>query len=200
VTAEDSLVAIRTCHDGVEAQVLRGLLEDHEIRVFIQGENHRAQLGIMGPYIELKLMVPASQAELALEVLRDAESEIGRLSPATDDASEGQLSFAEGEGALSTSFEPTAETLPATDAPSREAPFTDRRRAAVAVLLAVTLTFGTGHMYARAWRRGFTLAALEIAALALLGASPELGASLFLLTIVYDAIGGSLAARAPQNV
>ena len=54
-----SLVPLVTCGSAEEAATLRALLEAHEIPCLVQGEHHRALLGMLGPYVEVRLLVPA---------------------------------------------------------------------------------------------------------------------------------------------
>ena len=72
-----------------------------------------------------------------------------------------------------------------------------RRDTRIAVVLALVLTFGTAHMFTRAWKRGFGLAAAEIAGFALLfqGAQGELGALVVVGCMVLDAIGAVFRVR-----
>jgi len=54
-----SLVPLTTCESAEEAATLRALLEAHGIPCVVQGEHHRALLGMLGPYVEVRLLVPA---------------------------------------------------------------------------------------------------------------------------------------------
>gem|GEM_PF-5808982 len=67
--APDDLVFLVGAGDLNEAAILRGYLEHHGIYVYVQGEEHRSMLGMLGAYVELRLMVPAASVEDAKEVL-----------------------------------------------------------------------------------------------------------------------------------
>jgi hypothetical protein len=68
-----SLVLLRICSGVVEANLLRSVLEAHEIPCVIQGENHRSLLGVMGAYIDLRLLVPSELLDEAARLLDDFE-------------------------------------------------------------------------------------------------------------------------------
>jgi hypothetical protein len=74
------LVLLQTVGDNQEASVLRTLLDAHGIRCVIQGEQHRAMLGMLGSYIELRVLVEAEDLDRARRVLSEAE-EAGPLAP-----------------------------------------------------------------------------------------------------------------------
>jgi hypothetical protein len=48
------LVLLTTCSDAVEPMSIRAMLEAEGIEVFVQGEHHRAQLGFLGSYVDLR--------------------------------------------------------------------------------------------------------------------------------------------------
>jgi hypothetical protein len=54
-----SLVPLVTCGSAEEASALRALLDAHAIPCVVQGEHHRALLGMLGAYVEVRLLVPA---------------------------------------------------------------------------------------------------------------------------------------------
>src|SRR5262249_46688715 len=53
-----SLVPVLTCTSVEEAATYRGVLESHGVPCVIQGEHHRSLLGMLGPYVEVRLLVP----------------------------------------------------------------------------------------------------------------------------------------------
>jgi hypothetical protein len=59
--------------DNAQASLLRAYLEQHGVHVYVQGENHRSMLGMVGAYIALRLMVPSTQVELARQLLDEYE-------------------------------------------------------------------------------------------------------------------------------
>ena len=56
-------VCIRTCRDNMESNMVSSILSDAGIRCFVQGEHHRAMLGFMGPYIDLRVLVAQHGAQ-----------------------------------------------------------------------------------------------------------------------------------------
>jgi hypothetical protein len=76
-----------------------------------------------------------------------------------------------------------------------------RRRTAVVLLLGCVITFGTAHMFTRAWRRGIALAAIEVVGLLHLVAGRELGPLVVIAAIVVDVVGALWRVRtAPRTV
>jgi hypothetical protein len=69
-----SLVPVLTCASVEEAATYRGVLEAHGVRCVVQGEHHRALLGMLGPYVEVRLLVPADQEATARRLLRPTPS------------------------------------------------------------------------------------------------------------------------------
>jgi putative signal transducing protein len=72
----DSLVPVLSCASTEEAATLRGVLDAHGVPCLIQGEHHRALLGMLGPYVEVRLLVPAVHAETARRLLRPAPAAV----------------------------------------------------------------------------------------------------------------------------
>ncbi|NOJ91847.1 hypothetical protein HMI51_02650 [Corallococcus coralloides] len=52
---------LTTCGDESEAALVRALLQADNIPCIVQGEQHRSMLGVVGAYIELRVLVPASE-------------------------------------------------------------------------------------------------------------------------------------------
>jgi hypothetical protein len=187
------LVAIRSCVSSDEAQVVRSFLEAEGIQVYLQGENHRALLGMMGPYIELRIMVPPEQAEEAVALLASASEGIGGLSE-SEDALGGLSETADPAGALSV---PGVRAATDGDEPASFASSTSTLRPklpVMAVFLSLCVTFGTGHLYAGATKRGIGLGMLEIAALAWcwhFPGSSGLGLLAILAIVATDAVGAT---------
>lgn len=75
-----------------------------------------------------------------------------------------------------------------------------RRDTLIAVVLALILTFGTAHMFARAWKRGFGLAGIEVVGFALLfrDALGEIGAFIIIGCMALDALGAVQRIRSRQ--
>lgn len=71
-----SLVPLLSCDSVEEAATLKGVLDTHGVPCVIQGEHHRSLLGMLGPYVEVRLLVPAGQEEAARLLLRPAPSAV----------------------------------------------------------------------------------------------------------------------------
>ena len=69
-----SLVPLVTCGSVEEAATYKGLLDAHGVPCIIQGEHHRALLGMLGPYVEVRLLVPEGHEAAARHLLRPAPS------------------------------------------------------------------------------------------------------------------------------
>jgi hypothetical protein len=192
VADPDELVLLTTCSDSVEPMSIRAMLEAEGIEVLVQGEHHRAQLGFLGSYVDLRVMVRARDLEDARELLEEAayaehlppdEAPDG-VHEAVDDLS--MRHFRERVGEL-----PDESSGDAVDEVGSVRP----RPIALAAILACTLTFGTGHMVARRWSTAAVLAITELFLIGmLLGGRPVAGIAIAGL-VFYDAIGGTLAVR-----
>jgi hypothetical protein len=97
--AAAELVPLCVCGSTMEASVVRGALEAHDIFCYVQGENHRNMLGMLGPYIEVRVLVRRADRDDAAAVLAAlratdevSEEELERLAEeagAGDDAPDG---------------------------------------------------------------------------------------------------------------
>lgn len=65
------LVRVASSGNNEEASILRSYLEHHGIHVYVQGENHRSMLGMVGAFIDLNIMVPRHDAENACRLLEE---------------------------------------------------------------------------------------------------------------------------------
>lgn len=75
MSSENDLVHIASAGDTGEASVMRSYLEHHDVDVLVSGENSHSVLGMVGGFVELRIMVPAQQAEFAKELLADYEND-----------------------------------------------------------------------------------------------------------------------------
>jgi hypothetical protein len=71
-----SLVPLVSCASVEEAATFKGLLESHGIPCVVQGGHHRSLLGMLGSYVEVRLLVPAAQEEDARRLLRPAPTPV----------------------------------------------------------------------------------------------------------------------------
>jgi hypothetical protein len=72
---DGGLVRLTTVNDNIEASALKSLLQAHGILCIVQGEQHRSMLGTLGPYIQLHVLVPASELETARALLETEADE-----------------------------------------------------------------------------------------------------------------------------
>ena len=61
----DALVLLTACPDPETAALLKAKLQGAGLHVVLQGEQHRAMLGVLGGYVEPQLLVKASELEQA---------------------------------------------------------------------------------------------------------------------------------------
>jgi hypothetical protein len=166
--AAADLVPLTRCGNNIEASSLRSLLESNGIFCYVQGEQHRSMLGMLGAYIELQLMVRRADLEQARELVE---------------------SFHE---ALPSDDEPEAdpEELPAAQ-PGRP------KSMGVAVLVALGLTFGCAHFYLGRVAWGVILAVTEGIGIFILFThrNPPLGIALAATAIATDICGALFIIR-----
>lgn len=91
------MVAIGTAGDPMEGAMIREFLTSNGIDCMIQGENHRSMLQMVGAYIELRILVPRSQAEEAAALLADFRSQAAEREPADGEDKEEKADDDEGE-------------------------------------------------------------------------------------------------------
>ena len=152
----DDFVKVCSAGDNAEASIIRGYLEEVGITVYIQGENHRSMLGMVGAYIELNVLVPSSDFEEASEMMRafaeaEPEDALGGLEgPYRDDFEQEEE---EDEAELSVAIE---------------------RRTKGVRMMGFIFPFGGAHFAAGAFVRALVLAGLCITGIAavMTGASP----------------------------
>ena len=81
-----SLVPLLSCASVEEAATLKGVLDAHGVPCVIQGEHHRSLLGMLGPYVEVRLLVPAGQEEAARRLIRPTPTAVPEESELPDPA------------------------------------------------------------------------------------------------------------------
>ena len=127
--------------DNAQASLIRAYLEHHEIHVYVQGENHRSMLGMVGAYIALRIMVPGTQLDEARELLEEYEN-----AEPEDEGPEFRGAFRDvGDD------EDEEDSLELAEV---------ERRVKAARLAAIVLPLGGGNFSAGAPLRGLVLAAL----------------------------------------
>ena len=81
-----NFVTVYTVANAVEAEIIKNALLDEEVACTIEGENQAGESGLMG--LEIKLQVPAEQAERARAFLVQHERERAARGDADDDTEE----------------------------------------------------------------------------------------------------------------
>ena len=151
-------VPLTTCRDDAEVIGIRSLLEAEGIRVFVQGEHHRAVTGrLFGAMVELRVFVERADLEDARELLEEVEY-AEHLPPENVEADPKDRSlqrFLEEHDELERLVEP--------DLPKNLSP----RRPWVAVVIALFVPFGLAHLYARRPGRALVLFVLLVTTWAL---------------------------------
>lgn len=162
---DGELVAVATAGDPMESSMLREFLISNGIDCMVQGENHRSLLQMVGAYIELRLLVPSSQAEEAAALIADFRKtarEEADAASATDDNPD----------AAGADADVPAEAAEADDDAWRQDDAL-RRRVRTARLLSLCFPgLGLGHFAVGAHKRGTLLAISWPAAFLWMGASP----------------------------
>ena len=163
-------VRIGVCTGPADAALVRSMLSAHGIESVVGGEMHANLLGgLGGALIALDITVAAEDADEAVALLRD---------------------FREGdEGDSGEPGEVGPETEPDAGDSGPDLRFEQRKRIGAALLLAFCITFGTAHMYARAWGRGILLAALELGGFVWLAQARGHGGLLIAGCMLADAFG-----------
>lgn len=168
----EDLVFLVGAGDLNEAAILRGYLEHHGIYVYVQGEEHRSMLGMLGAYVELRLMVPGASVDDAKQVLELFYSE-------QEDASGPEF-----RGAFRDEHHDEEEE----DKYDEDVVDKTRLKHAVrrARLAGLMFPLGGAHFAAKAPIRGLMLAALSIAGVVLFVQGKPMMIGLWVLSVAYD--------------
>lgn len=165
------LVFLTSAGNNNEAAILRGYLEHHGIYAYVQGEQHRSMLGMVGAYIELRVMVPAAELETAQQLLELFHSEQEQSEQGPE-------------------FRGTYRDETPADEDRYDEEVIDHARLANEVrrarLIGLVFPFGGGHFAAGAPIRGLFLSALGITGLVLAVTGSAALISLWMLAVVFD--------------
>jgi hypothetical protein len=119
---------------------LRSMFAARGIAIVVGAEHHASLFGAMNnSFLSLDIWVLDEDSEEALALLRDLREHGGAAGGAEIEADD------DGPGE------------------SVQLQLERRRRTAVVLLTGLFLTFGTAHMYTRAWLRGLALATIQLA-------------------------------------
>jgi hypothetical protein len=177
----------------------------HGIPAVVGAEHHAGMLGgLGGGLLSLDIWVDGEDQEEAVALLRDfREREDSDDGDGDDDAFDGETDAAardaaDAAGDAAGTFGAKADRGPSA-ADSVQLRTELRRRTGIVLLLGCFLTFGTAHMFTRAWGRGIMLAGLEIFGFVYVGVSHEAG-FVVMGAILADLIGALWRVRtAPRS-
>jgi hypothetical protein len=160
----------------------------HGIAVVIGAEHHASLLGPLGgSFLSLDIWVDEADREEAVALLRDLR-EHDEAAESGDGAS--GIDDVDVAGEADEAGRSGAEDGTTDDPGSSVQMILDRRRRTGAVLLlGGIVTFGSAHMFTRAWLRGMTLAAVEIAGILQLQDGHAIGGGVIAAAILTDVIG-----------
>jgi len=184
----------------------------HGIAAVVGAEHHAGMLGgLGGGFLSLDIWVDGEDQDEAVALLRDfRQRDDGQTDEDEDDDDafdgEGDAAFdaaardaADAAGDAAGTFG-SRERSP-DPAGSVQLRIERRRRTGIVLLLGCFLTFGTAHMFTRAWARGIALAGLEIFGFMNIGDRGNLGGILVAGAILGDLIGALWRVRtAPGTV
>jgi hypothetical protein len=171
------------------------------IPVVVGAENHSSMLGgLGGSFLSLDIWVAEDDAEEAIALLRDVRDPAAGWHDDLDEAdaddpeAHGELAPDGDETSFSTSQADASAALAAAASPddARDAfhlRIDRRRRTGIALLLGCCITFGTAHMFTRAWLRGIALGALELMGILRVAAGERGGTLAIVGAVAVDVIG-----------
>jgi hypothetical protein len=179
--SDQRTVRVATCNDQAESALIRAVLSAHGIEAIIPGDAV-PHMGLGGVAFQTVVFVREDQAEEATALIAEMR-EGGEVE--ADDPDEP---------------EDDEQSLATTDV----AVVVNRRaRTVLTLMLALMLTFGTGHMSTGAWKRGIALAAVEAVGIQHLAAGHRWGIALVLGAVLADLVGSLVRVQkrgAPSNL
>ncbi|MEM9188131.1 MAG: DUF2007 domain-containing protein [Myxococcota bacterium] len=189
-STEDPFVVVWRTDDPVRADILKDLLEQEGIPVIVPGSMHRGMLGAVGGLVELSIQVPRSRTAAA----RDLISSLDRYDAVLPDGDDGpEVPREEMERRLDRDSEETHGAGPYRASGVSVKARRDLRLKRVAVFCSLIIGFGTGHIYARAYRPGFLLLGIQALCVAL-ACSGDIRGVLFVPVVLLADLLGSLRA------
>jgi hypothetical protein len=191
-----SRVRIGTCSGLADAALVRSIFTAHDIDVVVGTEHHAGVLtGLGGGFVSLDIWIDEEDREEALALLHDLRDPDLRCGAENENEDEDE----DGKGHDQDAGNDAAGARPdARDAPgdSLHLRIDRRRRTAVVLLLGSCITFGTAHMFTRAWMRGIMLAAVEIIGLMHVWNRHAAGGGIIASAVLADMIGALWRVRA----
>lgn len=183
--SDQRTVRVATCHDQAESALIRAVLSAHGIEVIIPGDAVPT-MGLGGVAFRTAVFVREDQAEEATALITEMR-EGTPVEGGTEDGDDGDA--VDGDDDVESVDEHGLAT------PDVRVVVQRRARMGVTMLLALVITFGTGHMSTGAWKRGVVLAAVEIIGIQHLAAGHRWGVVLVVLAVVADLFGALLRIR-----
>ena len=160
---------------------LRSMFAARGIAIVVGAEHHASLFGAMNnSFLSLDIWVDADDSEDAIALLRDLRE----------------------RGAPSGTAEPAlVDDDDDDDVPgdSMHVQLERRRRTAAVLLTGLFLTFGTAHMFTRAWLRGLALAALQIAGIVELVHHHAAGGAAVATAVLTDLMGAMWRVRGDRE-
>jgi len=157
---------------------LRSMFAARGIPIVVGAEHHASLLGALGSsFLSLDIWVDDEDSEEAGALLRDLRD---RVPTADDGAAEPGDAADDDDG----------------PGESMQIQLDRRRRTGVVLLLGLFITFGTAHMFTRAWVRGLALGAVQIAGIFQLTHGHAVGGVAVVAAVATDFIGSLWRVRA----
>src|SRR5262245_55274792 len=157
------------------------MLSARGISVVVGAENHSSMLGgLGGGFLSLDIWVAEEDSDEAAALLRDLR-EPGLRGAGFDDDAAADDTADEDDDALARSVRVASDAF--------HMQIDRRRRTGIALLLGCCITFGTAHMFTRAWLRGIALGALELVDIAQVATRHRAGTIAIVGAVAADVIG-----------
>jgi hypothetical protein len=194
----DELVPLCQCLDLAQAQMIRGSLAARGVPALVDGEHQRGVLGMLGTAIELRVMVPRSQLNLARELASELIPDLAVGDEVDEDEAVLSQPMSPSRRQLAEDLEADeeGEGQPDEDEDEDETPTPRRKSIGVALVLGVMcLSLGLVHVYAGEPRvGGILLVAAAFGFGAMLTGEP-LGALILASVWVFDLGRGIILIR-----
>jgi hypothetical protein len=172
--------------------------------VVIGAEHHGGMFAGLGGFLSLDIWVAEEDAEDAAALLadlrdHDASADGGELSEDADQADGANDGGGDGDALDTTAGadEPAGDgdAAGARSGLSIEQRSARRRDTAYVLLLGCTISFGTAHMFTRAWGRGFALAGFQLLGLVQAVSGSTVGLVILIAAKLADVIGAMWRVR-----
>jgi hypothetical protein len=182
--SDQRTVRVATCYDQAESALIRAVLSAHGIVAIIPGDGV-PHMGLGGVAFHTAVFVREDQADQATALITEMREGRSDEDAGEDDAADDADNADDADDADEQSL-----------ATSDVAVVVKRRaRMVVTLMLALMLTFGTGHMSTGAWKRGIALGAVEAVGIQHLAAGHRWGIVLVLGAVLVDLVGALARVR-----